>query len=93
MIRLTQHRWFRRAAFGTVAAIGLGAALLPSVSAQAQGWVDVGGPGYYAAPAPYDGPYGYAPYGYAYDYPSYGYYGYPTGSAYFGVGAGPHWRR
>jgi hypothetical protein len=87
MIRLTQNRWFRRVALGTVAAIGLGAALLPSTSAQARVWVDVGAPGYYVAPAPY-----YGPYGYAYDGPYDGYYGYPAGSVYFGVSAGPHWR-
>jgi hypothetical protein len=86
MNRLTQHRWLRHVAFGTVAAIGLGAALLPSASAQARVWVGVGAPGYYAAPY-------YGPYGYAYNNPYYGYYGYPAGGVYFGVGGGPHWRR
>lgn len=85
MNRLTQHRRIRRMALGAVAAIGLGASILPSTAAQAQVWVGVGAPGYYVAPAPY-----YGPYGYAYDYPNYGYYGYPTGM-YFGPSAGPHW--
>lgn len=84
MFRPTQNRWFRRIALGTVAAIGLGAAVLPTAPAKADVWVGFGGPAYsyYYPPAPYY----YQPYGY-YDY------GYPAG-VYFGFGGGGwhHWR-
>jgi len=82
MFRLTQNRWFRRIALGTVAAIGLGAVALPTSPAKADVWVGFGAPGYYA-PAPYYSPYGYYPYSY---------YGYPTGGVYFGFGGGWHHR-
>jgi hypothetical protein len=95
MTRLTQNRWFRRVALGTVAAIGLGAALIPTAPAQARVFVGIGFPGYYAAPAPYYGyPYAYNSYPYSYGYP----YAYPTSGIYFGFGGGGwhhhhrHWR-
>jgi hypothetical protein len=81
MFRLTQNRWFRRVALGTVAAIGLGAAVLPTAPAQARVFVGIGVPGYVAA-APYYGPYGYYPY---YD-PYYA----PVG-VYWGGGWGGGW--
>ncbi|HEX3882012.1 MAG TPA: hypothetical protein VHW66_05090 [Stellaceae bacterium] len=90
MIRLTQNRWFRRVALGTVAAIGLGSAMLPSTPAKAGVVIGFGAPGY-VAPYAY-GPYAYGPYASGYDYP---YYGYPTGGVYFGFGGGHyhhHWR-
>lgn len=89
MVRLTRDRWFRRLALGAVAAIGLGAALLPSAPARAGVVIGFGAPGYYAVPAPYYGPY---PYGY---YPA-PYYGYLAGGVYFGFGGGHHhhhWHR
>ena len=87
MFRLTQNRWFRRVALGTVAAIGLGTALVPSAPAKAGVAIGFGAPGY-AAPAPYY----YGPYAYGYGYP---YYAYPASGAYFGFGGGRfhhHWR-
>ena len=88
MIRLTQNRWFRRVALGTVAAISLGAAVLPSSVAKAEVVIGLGAPGY-VAPAPYY----YSPYAYGYGYGS-PYYGYPTGGVYYGFGGGHnhHWR-
>ena len=89
MFRLTQNRWFRRAALGTVAAIGLGAAMFPSHQAQASGVViGFGAPGY-VAPAPYY----YGPYAYGYGYDPY--YAYQAGGVYLGFGGGyhhHHWR-
>jgi hypothetical protein len=92
MFRLIQNRWFRRVAFGAVAALGLGAAMLPSAPAEARVYVGVGIPGYVTAPAPYYGyPYGYYPAYYGYPYG----YAYPTGGVYLGFGGGGyyhHWR-